>query len=64
MGILSCNSGVYCNLHVWMAIVDMDILELSRFPWPGVAICCTSVGLGRRMVKEFDLKLILGMAER
>ena len=43
---------------------DVDIPELSESPWPGFDIFCTSMGLGRRIVKELDLKLTLGMAER
>ena len=45
-------------------LVDVDILELSESPWPGIGIFCTSMGLGRHMVKELDLKQTLGMAER
>ena len=37
----------------------MDILKLSDFPCPGVGIW-----QGRQMVKELELKLTLGMAER
>ena len=43
---------------------EVDILELSQFPCRRVDICPTSMGLGRRMVKEIDLELTLGMAER
>ena len=39
---------------------EVDILELSMFPCHGVGICHTSIG----MVKDLDLKLTLGMAER
>ena len=46
------------------SLVEVDILELSESPWPGVGIFHTSTGLGWRMAKEFDLKLTLGMAER
>ena len=42
----------------------MDILELSRFPCRGVSICHTSIELVLMMVKDIDLKLTLGMAER
>ena len=45
-------------------LVEVDILELSRFPCPGVGLCHTSIGLGRRRVKDLKLKLTLGMAER
>ena len=46
-------------------VIDVDIPELSESPWPGIDIFCTSMGgLGRRIVKELDLKLTLGMAER
>ena len=43
-------------------LVEVDILELSEFPWPGVGIFHTSMGLGQRMVKEIDLKMTQGMA--
>ena len=46
------------------SLVDVDIPKLSESPWPGIYIFCTSMGLGRWIVKEFDLKLTLGMAER
>ena len=36
---------------------------LSKMPTL-IDIFCTSMGLGRRIVKELDLKLTLGMAER
>ena len=45
-------------------LVDVDILELSRFPCHGVGICHTSIGLVLMMVKEIYLKLTQGMAER
>ena len=45
------------------SIVDVDIPKLSESPWPGIDILCTSMGLGRQIVKELDLKLTLGMAE-
>ena len=45
-------------------LVEVDILELSRFPCRGVGICLPSIGLVLMMVKEIDLKLTLGMAER
>ena len=45
-------------------LFEVDSLELSEPPWPGVAIFHTSMGLGWRMVKELDMKLKLGMAER
>ena len=44
-------------------LVDVDIPELSESPWPGLYILRTSMLLGRRRVKELDLKLTLGMAE-
>ena len=44
------------------SLVDVDIPELSESPWPGIAILCTS--MGGQILKEFDLKLTLGMAER
>ena len=46
------------------SLVDVNIPELSESPWPGIDIFCTSMGLGRQIVKELDLKLTLGMAER
>ena len=49
---------------VYDSLVEVDIMELSESPWPCVGIFHTSMGLGRRMVKEFDLKLTPGMAER
>ena len=44
-------------------LVEVDILALSESPWPGVGIFHTSMVLGRRKVKEIDLKLILGMTQ-
>ena len=44
------------------SLVDVDIPELSESPWPGIDIFCIS--MGRQIVKELDLKLTLGMAER
>ena len=44
-------------------LVEMDILELSKFPCRRVGICHTSIGLVLVMMKEIDLKLTLGMAE-
>ena len=43
--------------------VDVDILELSKSLCSGVGICCTSMGQRRQMVKESDLKLMLGLTE-
>ena len=37
-------------------LVDVDILELSEFPWPGVGTCHTSMGLGLWMVKNLWAK--------
>ena len=45
------------------SLVDVDIPTLSESPWPGIDIFCTSMGLGRQIVKEFDLKPTLAMAE-
>ena len=45
-------------------LVEVDILELSRFPRSGVDIFCTSIRLVLLLMKEIDLKLTLGMAER
>ena len=45
------------------SLVDVDIPELS--PWPGIDVhFLYQHGTGRRIVKELDLKLTLGMAER
>ena len=45
-------------------LVEVDILELSRFPCCGVDIFYTSIVLVLMMVKEIDLKLTQGMSER
>ena len=45
------------------SLVDVVIPKLSGSPWSGIDILCTSMGLGRQL-KELDLKLTLGMAER
>ena len=47
-----------------MGLVEVDILEQLRFPFRGVGICHTSIGLALMMVKEIYLKITLGMAER
>ena len=63
--LLYCAVTVAC--HVIPAsgrLVDVDIPELSESPWPGLDIFWASMGLGRRIVRELDLKLTLGMAER
>ena len=44
-------------------LVEVDILELSRFPCRGVDIFCTIIRLVLLMMKEIDLKLTQGMAE-
>ena len=36
-------------------LVDVDILELSRFPCHGVDIFCTSIRLVLLIMKEIDL---------
>ena len=62
---MTCAVTVAC--HVIPAsgrLVDVDIPELSESPWPGINIFYTSMGLGRGIVKELDLKRTLGMAER
>ena len=49
------------------SLVDVDIPELSESPWHGIGIFCTSLGLGRQVVEELDLKQqkrTLGMADR
>ena len=51
-----------CNA-VSGSLVDVDIPKLSESPWPGIDIFCTSMGLGRQIVEELDLKMTLGMAE-
>ena len=45
------------------SLVDVDIPKLAESPWPGIDIFRTSMGLGRRIVEELDLKLSLGRAE-
>ena len=45
-------------------LVEVDILELSRFPCRGVDIFCTSIILVLLMMKEINLKLTQGMAKR
>ena len=45
-------------------LVDVGILELPVSSRSGVGISCTSMRLGRQMVKELDLKLTLGMTGR
>ena len=45
-------------------LLEVDILELSRFPCCGVGICHTSIGLVLMMVREIYLKLTEGMAEK
>ena len=52
-----------CNA-VSRSLVDVDIPKLAEPPWPGIDIFCTSIELRWRIVKEIDLKLTLGMAER
>ena len=47
-----------------MLLVDVNIQELSESPCSGVGICCISMGLGQQIVKELDLKLMLGLTER
>ena len=51
-------------MQAYGILVEVDILELSESPWPGVGIFHTSMGLGHQMVKELDLKLTLKMTER
>ena len=46
------------------SLVEVDILELSESPWPGIGIFHTIMGLEQQMVEELDLKLTLGKAER
>ena len=38
------------------SLVDVDIPEPSEPPWPGIDIFCTSMGLGRRIVKELHCR--------
>ena len=51
------------NLSVSKALRSCKVGRLE-LPWPGIDIFCTSTGLWRWIVKELDLKLTLGMAER
>ena len=51
-------------MQVSGSLVEVDILELSRFPCPGVGICHTSIGLGIMIVDKKDLELTLEMTER
>ena len=53
--------GGSCNASVWQPVDELDILELSE---SGVGIFHTFMGLGRKMGKELDLKLTMGMNER
>ena len=46
------------------SLVDVDIPKLPESPWSGIDIFCTSMELGRWIVKELDMELILGIAER
>ena len=57
--------GVSCNANVWqLLVVEVDILELSKFLCFGVGICHTSIRLVLMMVKEIYLRLTQGMTER
>ena len=53
-------------IQAYGSLVEVDILQLSRFPCPCVDICDTIayIILGIRMANELDLKMTLGMAER
>ena len=51
-----------CNV-VSGSLVDVDIPELSESLWPSMDIFYSSMGLGRRIVKELDVKLTLGLTE-
>ena len=51
-------------IQVFWSPVELNILELSRFPCFSFGIFQTGIGLGMMTVTEFDLKLTLGMAER
>ena len=65
----TCSCSVTVTCHAIPAsgrLVDVDILELSEFPRPGVGICHTSMGpgwlvYGEGIRPETDT---LGMAER
>ena len=59
-----CRSVAGLVIQASGSLVDVDIPELSESPWPGIDIFGTSMELGWRIVKELDLKLTLGMAER
>ena len=50
-------------IQVYESLVEVDILELSMFPYHGVGICHTSTGLWMMMVKELDRNLSLGMVK-
>ena len=63
LNILEVRSVAGLVLQVPGRLFEVDILELSESPRPGVGTFHTSKGLGRRMVKELDLKLALGIAE-
>ena len=60
MNLIKMRSVVGLVILVSGSLVQVDILELSRFPCPGDAF----MGLGLMMVKELYLKLTLGMAEK
>ena len=61
-----CPAGLVIQASGSCLYFEVDIPELSASLWPGIDSCCTSMGLGlgRRIVKELDLKLTLRMAER
>ena len=39
-------------MQVSGSLVDVDILEPSGSPCPGIGICCTSMGLGQQIDGE------------
>ena len=45
-------------------LLQVNVLELSRFSWLGVGNHHIGIGLGLMMGKKLYLKLTLGMAER
>ena len=56
---------VVCHvIPAFRRLVDVDILEPSDSPCFGADFFCTSMEMGRQMVKKLDLKLTLGMAGR
>ena len=55
LNILEVRSVACLLLQASGSLFEVNILELSEFPRPGVGILHTSKGLGRGMVKELGL---------